>query len=285
MKENELLSPAANEDEARRTGQMLVDSHCHLDFEDFSGELDGIVARAQAAGIGRMVTISTRVKRRAGLVAIADRFADVYCSIGTHPHYAHEELDLSIADLVGLTRHAKTVAIGEAGLDYHYDLSPREAQERGFRNHIAAARETGLPLVIHSRQADADMAAILEEETGKGAFPAVLHCFTGGRDLAQRAIALGLFVSFTGILTFKKSEELRAIAAELPADRILVETDAPYLAPGRHRGKRNEPAYVVETAKVLAQTRNVSFEEIARQTTANFFRLFSKVPRQAAVAA
>ena len=285
MKENELLSPAANEDEARRTGQMLVDSHCHLDFEDFSGELDGIVARAQAAGIGRMVTISTRVKRRAGLVAIADRFADVYCSIGTHPHYAHEELDLSIADLVGFTRHAKTVAIGEAGLDYHYDLSPREAQERGFRNHIAAARETGLPLVIHSRQADADMAAILEEETGKGAFPAVLHCFTGGRDLAQRAIALGLFVSFTGILTFKKSEELRAIAAELPPDRILVETDAPYLAPGRHRGKRNEPAYVVETAKVLAQTRNVSFEEIARQTTANFFRLFSKVPRQTAVAA
>jgi TatD DNase family protein len=285
MKENELLSPAPNEDEARRTGEMLVDSHCHLDFEDFSGELDGIVARAQAAGIGRMVTISTRVKRRAGLVAIADRFADVYCSIGTHPHYAHEELDLSIADLVGLTRHAKTVAIGEAGLDYHYDLSPREAQERGFRNHIAAARETGLPLVIHSRQADADMAAILEEETGKGAFPAVLHCFTGGRDLAQRAIALGLFVSFTGILTFKKSEELRAIAAELPPDRILVETDAPYLAPGRHRGKRNEPAYVVETAKVLAQARNVSFEEIARQTTANFFRLFSKVPRQAAVAA
>jgi TatD DNase family protein len=177
------------------------------------------------------------------------------------------------------------VAIGEAGLDYHYDLSPRAAQERGFRNHIAAARETGLPLVIHSREADADMAAILEEETGKGAFAAVLHCFTGGRDLAQRAVALGLFVSFTGILTFKRSDELRAIAAELPADRILVETDAPYLAPGRHRGKRNEPAYVVETANVLAQTRNVAFEEIARQTTENFFRLFSKVPRQAAAAA
>ncbi|HEY3643482.1 MAG TPA: TatD family hydrolase [Xanthobacteraceae bacterium] len=264
---------------------MLVDSHCHLDFDDFSGELDAIVARAQGAGIGRMVTISTRVKRRAGLIAIAERFADVYCSIGTHPHHAHEELDVGIADLVGLTRHAKTVAIGEAGLDYHYDLSPREAQERGFRTHIAAARETGLPLVIHSREADADMAAILEEETGKGAFPAVLHCFTGGRDLAQRAIALGLFISFTGILTFKKSDELRAIAAELPADRILVETDAPYLAPGRHRGKRNEPSYVVETARVLAETRNVAFEEIARQTTENFFRMFSKVPRQAAAAA
>jgi TatD DNase family protein len=285
MKTNELSSSAANDEERRRTSPMLVDSHCHLDFDDFSGELDAIVARAQAAGIGRMVTISTRVKRRAGLIAIAERFADVYCSIGTHPHHAHEELDVGIADLVALTRHAKTVAIGEAGLDYHYDSSPREAQERGFRTHIAAARETGLPLVIHSREADADMAAILEEETGKGAFPAVLHCFTGGRDLAQRAMALGLFISFTGILTFKKSDELRAIAAELPADRILVETDAPYLAPGRHRGKRNEPSYVVETAKVLAETRNVAFEEIARQTTENFFRLFSRVPRQAAAAA
>jgi TatD DNase family protein len=267
------------------TNWTLVDSHCHLDFDDFAGDLDGIVGRAQAAGIGRIVSISTRVQRRAGLLAIAERFPDVYCSIGTHPHHAHEELDLTTADLVALTRHPKTVAIGEAGLDYHYDLSPREAQERGFRNHIAAARETGLPLVIHSREADADMAAILEEETGKGAFPAVLHCFTGGRELAQRAVALGLYVSFTGILTFKKSDELRAIAAELPADRILVETDSPYLAPGRHRGKRNEPAYVVETARVLAETRNVTFEEIARQTTENFFRLFSKVPRQAAAAA
>jgi TatD DNase family protein len=276
---------SANDSEAQRMNPMLVDSHCHLDFDDFSDDLDGIVARARAAGIGRMVTISTRVKRRAGLLTIVDRFPDVYCSIGTHPHHAHEELDLTTADLVALTRHPKTVALGEAGLDYHYDLSPRDAQERGFRNHIAAARETGLPLVIHSREADADMAAILEEETGKGAFPAVLHCFTGGSELAQRAVALGLFISFTGILTFKKSDELRAIAAALPADRILVETDAPYLAPGRHRGKRNEPSYVVETAKVLAQTRNVALDDIARQTTENFFRLFSKVPRQTAAAA
>jgi TatD DNase family protein len=276
---------SANDSEAQQMNPMLVDSHCHLDFDDFSDDLDGIVARARAAGIGRMVTISTRVKRRAGLLTIVDRFPDVYCSIGTHPHHAHEELDLTTADLVALTRHPKTVALGEAGLDYHYDLSPRDAQERGFRNHIAAARETGLPLVIHSREADADMAAILEEETGKGAFPAVLHCFTGGSELAQRAVALGLFISFTGILTFKKSDELRAIAAALPADRILVETDAPYLAPGRHRGKRNEPSYVVETAKVLAQTRNVALDDIARQTTENFFRLFSKVPRQTAAAA
>ena len=257
---------------------MLVDSHCHLDFPDFAGELDAVVARALAAGIARIVTISTRVKRHAEVLAIAERFDDVYCSVGTHPHYAHEELDIGVDELIGRTRHSKVVAIGEAGLDYHYDRSPRAAQEQGLRNHIAAARATGLPLVIHSRDADADMARILEQETGKGAFPAVLHCFTGGRDLAQRAIALGLSISFTGILTFKKSDELRAIAQSLPADRILVETDAPYLAPGPHRGKRNEPAFVVDTAAVLAETRAVSSDEIARQTSENFFNLFHKVP-------
>jgi TatD DNase family protein len=264
---------------------MLVDSHCHLDFPDFTGELDAVLARAKEAGIGRLVTISTRVRRQNDLLAIASRSAEVFCSVGTHPHHAQEELDITIDDLVARTRHSKVVALGEAGLDYHYDHSPRPAQERGFRNHIAAARETGLPLVIHSRSADEDTARILEEEMGKGAFPAVLHCYTGGPDLAQRAIALGLYISFTGILTFKKSDELRAIAAALPADRILVETDAPYLAPGRFRGKRNEPSYVTETAKVLAETRGVSFDEIARQTTDNFFRLFSKVPRPAPAAA
>ena len=264
---------------------MLIDSHCHLDFPDFADELDAVVGRARAAGIARLVTISTRVARQAQVLAIAERFADVFASVGTHPHYAQEEVDVTVAQLVALTRHPKIVALGEAGLDYHYDRSPRAAQEQGFRTHIAAARETGLPLVIHSRDADADTARILEEETGQGAFPAVLHCFTGGRDLARRAIGLGLFISFTGILTFKNSTELRAIAAELPADRILVETDAPYLAPGKFRGKRNEPAYVVETAKVLAEARGVSFDAIAQQTSENFFRLFSKVPRPAAVAA
>src|ERR1700758_670428 len=257
---------------------MLVDSHCHLDFPDFANELDAVVARARAAGIERLVTISTRVRRQAALLAITERFPDVYCSIGTHPHYAHEEADVSLAELVAATRAEKVVAIGEAGLDYHYDNSPREAQERGFRTHIGAARETGLPLVIHSREADVDTARILEEEMGKGAFAAVLHCFTGGPDLARRAVALGHFISFTGILTFKNSEALRAIAAELPADRILVETDAPYLAPGKYRGKRNEPAFVVETAKVLAEVRGVSLNTIAEQTTANFYRLFAKVP-------
>jgi TatD DNase family protein len=212
-------------------------------------------------------------------LAIARRFPDVFCSVGTHPHHAHEELDIGAADLVAKTADPRVVAIGEAGLDYHYDNSPREAQEQVFRAHSAAARETGLPLVIHARDADDDIAAILREETGKGAFPAVLHCFTGGRDLAFTGIDLGLYVSFTGILTFKKSDDLRAIAAALPADRILVETDAPYLAPGKYRGKRCEPAYVTEIAKVLAEVRGVGTDEIARQTTENFFRLFQKVPR------
>jgi TatD DNase family protein len=194
-------------------------------------------------------------------------------------------LEIDAKTLIALTKNPKIAAIGEAGLDYHYNKCPRDMQMKSFRQHIAAARETGLPLVIHARDCDADMARVLAEETGEGAFPAVLHCFTGGRDLALKAIDLGLYISFTGILTFKNSAALRGIAAALPVDRILVETDAPYLAPLPYRGKRNEPAYVVETAKVLAQTRAVSADEIARQTTENFFRLFNKVPRNLANAA
>jgi TatD DNase family protein len=257
---------------------MLVDSHCHLDFPDFTDDLDGIVERAAAAGIGRIVTISTRVRRLAALLAITERFPDVYCSVGTHPHQADEEDGISPDELIGLTGHPKVVALGEAGLDYFYQHGSREAQERGFRAHIAAARATGLPLVIHTREADEDCGHILEDEMAKGSFRAVLHCYTGGRDLAMRAISLGLSISFTGILTFKNSQALRDLAAELPADRIMVETDSPFLAPGKFRGKRNEPSYVVEVARVLADTRGVSLEEIARQTTQNFFRLFSKVP-------
>ena len=264
---------------------MLVDSHCHLDFPDFADDLDGVIARARAQDIGRIVTISTRVGRHADLLAIAERFPEVFCSIGTHPHNAKKELHITAAELIAHTQHPKVVAIGEAGLDYHYQHSPREAQEQSFRTHIAAARETALPLVIHSRSADDDTARILEEEMGKGAFPAVLHCFTGGAELADRAIKLGFCISFTGILTFKKSDDLRAIAAGLPPDRFFVETDAPYLAPGPHRGKRNEPAFVVETAKVLAKLRGVAYDEIVRQTSDNFFRLFRKVPRAVTAAA
>ena len=258
---------------------MLVDSHCHLDFPDFSAELDAIVQRARAAGICRIVTISTRVKDLNRVLEIAENYDEIFCSVGTHPHNADQELDIDADDLCELSNHPKIVAIGEAGLDYHYDNSPREAQAEGLHRHIDAARRTGLPLVIHSRDADEDMAEILSRESEAGSFPAVLHCFSSGRGLAETGIELGHFVSFSGILTFKAAEELRAIARDLPEDRILVETDAPYLAPTPYRGKRNEPAYVVETARVLAETRNVSLEQIKSQTTDNFFRLFSKVPR------
>jgi len=260
---------------------MLVDSHCHLDFPDFAEERAAIVARAKAAGVERMVTISTRVKRFAQIIAIAEEFDEVFCSVGTHPHNADEELDVTSDELVRLSQHPKVVAIGEAGLDYFYDKAPREAQARGLRTHIAAARETGLPLVIHARSADEDMAAILTEETGKGAFPFILHCFSSGADLARVGVELGGYASFSGIVTFKNSAELRDIARQVPHDRLLVETDAPYLAPIPFRGKRNEPAYVANTAAVLGETIGVSAQEIADITTANFFRLFTKMPRPA----
>ncbi|UOK70086.1 TatD family hydrolase [Ancylobacter polymorphus] len=255
---------------------MIVDSHCHLDFPDFAAELDDVVARARAAGVGRLVTIGTRVRRSGEVRAIAERFDDVFCSVGTHPHNAGEEADVTLDEILAAADHPKVVAIGEAGLDYHYDTAPRDAQAAGFRRHIEAARRTGLPLVIHARDADEDVAAILEEESGKGAFAFVLHCFTAGPDLARRAVALGGYVSFSGILTFKSGAPLREIAASLPTDRVLVETDAPYLAPNSRRGKRNEPSYVVETAHILAEARGVSFDEIAALTTQNFFRLFSR---------
>lgn len=260
---------------------MLVDSHCHLDFPDFAEERGDIIARAKAAGVERMVTISTRVKRFEQVLAIAEEYDEVYCSVGTHPHNAAEELDVTTADLVKLAARPKVVAIGEAGLDYFYDKAPRDAQARGLRVHIAAARETGLPLVIHARNADDDMADILREETGKGAFPFILHCFSSGAELARIGVELGGYVSFSGIVTFKNSAELREIAKDVPRDRLLVETDAPYLAPPPHRGKRNEPAFVAHTAAVLAETIGVSAAEIAEITTDNFFRLFTKMPRPA----
>lgn len=257
---------------------MLIDSHCHLDFPDFAEELDDVVARAEAAGLGRMVTICTRVRKFPQVLAVSERFENVFCSVGTHPHNAHEELDVTTQEIIDLSKHPKVVAIGEAGLDYFYQKDHAASQAEGLRNHIAAARETQLPLVIHSRDADDDMNAILTEETEEGAFPFVLHCFSSGRELAEAGIKLGGYVSLSGILTFKNSQEIRDIASDVPLDRLLVETDAPYLAPTPYRGKRNEPSYVVETAKVLAETKGVSVEEIWQVTTDNFFRLFSKVP-------
>ncbi|MEX0852966.1 MAG: TatD family hydrolase [Bauldia sp.] len=258
---------------------MLVDSHCHLDFPDFDADRDAVVERARAAGVGTVVTISTRVARFPAVRAIAERYDRVYCSIGTHPHNAAEEAEVTTDDLVAVAADPVVVAIGEAGLDYHYDNSPREAQRQGFLRHIGAARITGLPLVIHARDADADIAAILSEESGKGAFPFVLHCFSSGRDLAKRGLELGGYVSFSGIVTFKGADGLRAIAAEVPLDRLLVETDAPYLAPVPHRGRRNQPAYVIETANVLASIRGIDLDAVAAATTENFFRLFNRVPR------
>jgi TatD DNase family protein len=261
---------------------MLVDHHCHLDFPQFAPERAAVVARAKAAGVGIIVTISTRIRRLPELLALTDEYSNVYCSVGTHPHNAHEELDIPAEEIVRLSGHPKVVAIGEAGLDYFYQKSPKEAQADGFRRHIAAARITGLPLEIHTRDADEDTIRILEDEHAKGAFPALLHCYTGGEALARRAVELGLYVSFTGVITFKKSEALRAIAAEVPLDRLLVETDAPYLAPDPFRGKTNEPAYVVHTAAALAKVKGLTTDEIGSATTENFFRLFKKVPRPAA---
>ncbi len=258
---------------------LVIDSHCHLDFPDFAEELDAVVDRAGDAGVGLMVTICTRVRKFPEILAIAERYDNVYCTVGTHPHNAGEETDVTTAELVELARHPKVVGIGEAGLDYFYDNAPRDAQEQGFRRHIAAARETGLPLVIHSRDAEDDTARILEEETGKGAFPAILHCFSSQARLAEAGLALGLYVSFSGILTFNKAEALRDVAATVPMDRLLVETDAPYLAPMPNRGKRNEPAFVVHTLERLAQVKGVDRAVMADQTTDNFFKIFSRVPR------
>lgn len=255
---------------------MLIDSHCHLDFPDLHNRLPGIIQAANAAGVRRLVTISTYVERFATYRALAEAHDNVFFTIGTHPHNAAAEPDTAVAQLVELSRHPRCIAIGETGLDYYYDKSPREVQQRVFRTHIAAARETGLPLVIHARDADDDMISILSEEMDKGRYKAVLHCFSSGQELAQVGVGLGFYVSFSGILTFKKSDVIRQIASAVPRDRLLVETDAPYLAPEPHRGHTNEPAYVTHTARVLAGVIGASEDELAQITTDNFYRLFSK---------
>ena len=258
---------------------MLVDSHCHLDFPEFAPELDAVVARAAAADVRVCVTIGTTLKNFPQVRAIAERFANVYCSVGIHPHEAEAEPLADAAPLIALAAHLKVVGIGETGLDYYYTHSPREAQTANFRAHIAAARQTRLPLIVHTRDAEDDTIAILSEEMGKGAFSGVIHCFTGTPRLAAAALELGFFISVSGIATFKKADELRDTLREVPLDRLLVETDAPYLAPLPFRGKRNEPAFVVNTARVLAELKGVSAEEIAGITTDNFFRLFSRAER------
>ncbi|MBL6946946.1 MAG: TatD family hydrolase [Rhodospirillales bacterium] len=259
---------------------MLVDSHCHLDFPDFQDDLDGVVARARDAGVGHMLTVGTHVTRFDAVLAIAEAYDFIYCSVGIHPHEAAKEPEISSAHLVRMAaRHPKIVALGESGLDFHYEYSPREAQERVFRAHIAAARETGLPLIVHTREADNETIEILREEQKTGAFPGVIHCFSSGREMAEAAIDMGMYVSLSGIVTFKAAQALRDIAKDIPLDRLLVETDAPYLAPVPKRGKTNEPAFTAYTAACVAEIMEVSFPEFAEQTTANFFRLFSKAER------
>ncbi len=259
--------------------EPIVDSHCHLDFPSLADDLDGVVARAADAGVHLMVSISTRVRQFEGLLKIAERYEQIYCTVGTHPHNAAEEPDVSADELVALAAHPKVVGIGEAGLDYHYDNSPRDVQAAGFRVHIEAARQTGLPLVIHSRSAEDDTATILEEEMAMGPFKPLLHCFSSKIELAERGLAVGAYLSLSGILTFKSAEEIRRSAAITPMDRLLVETDAPYLAPVPHRGKNNEPAFTRHTLNCLAEVKGVSADQMARATSDNFFTLFSKVPR------
>jgi TatD DNase family protein len=253
-----------------------VDSHCHLDFKEFS-DVGAVVSRARAAGVELMVTISTRVRAFASTLSIAETFPEVFCSLGTHPHNAAVETDVTAEELISLSGHPKVVAIGEAGLDYHYRHSPPSAQAASFRVHIEAARRTGLPLIIHSREAEDDTASLIEEEMAKGEFKLLLHCYSSRPALAERGLAIGAYISFSGILTFKNAEEIRLVAQRAPIDRIMVETDAPYLAPVPFRGKVNEPAYVIHTLNALAELRGMPLAEMAAATNASFFRLFSKV--------
>lgn len=254
----------------------LVDSHCHLDFPALADQREAVILRARAAGVGVMLTIGTRLSAFDSVRAVAEAYEGIYCSVGIHPHEAEAEPDVQAAELIAHAGHPKVVAFGETGLDYFYEHAPRDAQKANFRAHIEAARIVGLPLIVHTRDADEDTEALLTEEMAKGGFTGVLHCFTSGERLARAAVDLGFYISFSGILTFKKTQALQAIARDLPLDRILVETDAPYLAPMPHRGKTNEPAFVAHTAARLADLRGITADELTAATTANFHRLFAK---------
>lgn len=260
---------------------MLVDSHCHLDFPDFGEDLDDFVKRAAEAGVGMMLTICTHLTRFQRVLAVAERYENIYCTVGIHPHEAENEPEALAEELIRLAEHPKVVGFGETGLDFFYEHSPRAIQERQFRAHIAAARQSGLPVIIHTREAEADTARILDDEYAKGAFPGLIHCFSSSQELAVKAVNNGLYISLSGILTFKTAEAVRESAKAVPLDRLLVETDAPYLAPIPKRGKRNEPAFTVHTAARLAEIKGVSAEQIASATTDNFLRLFTKIPHPA----
>ena len=258
---------------------MLIDSHCHLDFPELAGDEPGVLARARTAGVAGMLTIGTRLDQFERVRAIAERNGNVWCSVGVHPHEAKEEGQSTPDRLIEATRHPKVVGIGETGLDFYYEHSPRAEQAESFRAHIAASRQTGLPLIVHTRDADQETGDILEEEYGKGAFPGLIHCFGSGPEVARRALALGMFISISGIVTFKAAEGLRTIVRDIPLGRLLVETDAPYLAPVPKRGKTNEPAFVAHTAAKVAELKGIGVAELEAATTENFFRLFTKAQR------
>ncbi|WP_174275035.1 TatD family hydrolase [Sphingomonas bacterium] len=255
---------------------MLIDSHCHLNYKGLVEEQGAVLARARARGVTGMLNISTREREWEEIVATAVREPDVWASVGIHPHEADEHPDVDAAKLIAAAAHPRVIGIGESGLDYYYDHSDRDRQRASFRAHIAAARETGLPLIVHTRDAEADTAAIIAEEMGKGAFPALIHCFTASAAFGRQMLALGLSISISGIVTFKNAKALQEAAAELPADRLLIETDAPFLAPVPHRGKTGEPAFVADTAAFLARLRGIETEKLMEQTADNFFKLFGK---------
>ncbi len=258
---------------------MFVDSHCHLDFKDFDADRAEVLARARAAKVAMMVTISTKITEAAQIIALAEAHDELACTIGIHPHEAGSQPETSAAQLVELSRHPKVIGIGETGLDYYYEHSPRAAQQRNFRAHIEAARLSGLPLIVHARDADEDTADIMEDEMGKGAYPALIHCFTAGPELAERALAMGCYISISGIATFNSAKQLRQTIETIPLERLLIETDAPFLAPVPHRGKRNEPSFVADTAAALAELKGVSVAQLAQATSDNFFALFTKADR------
>ncbi len=255
---------------------MLTDSHCHLNYKGLIEDQAGVIARARAAGVGAMLNISTREREWDAIVATAESDPDIWASIGIHPHEADAHPDIDTAKLVARASHPKVIGIGETGLDYYYDHSDREQQKTSFRAHIAAARETGLPLIVHTRDAEADTADILAEDMGKGAYKGVIHCFTASGDFANKALKLGLFISISGIVTFKNARDLQDTAKRLPEDRLLIETDSPFLSPVPHRGKPCEPAFVADTARFLADLRGTSIEALGEATTRNFYTLFGK---------
>jgi TatD DNase family protein len=258
---------------------MLIDSHCHLDFPELAGDEAGVLVRARTAGVAGMLTIGTRLDQFDRVRAIAERHENIWCSVGVHPHEAKEEGQRTPDRLVEATRHPKVIGIGETGLDFYYEHSPREEQAESFRTHIAASRQTGLPLIVHTRDADRETGDILEEEYAKGAYPGLIHCFSSGAEVARRALALGMYISISGIVTFKAADSLRAIVRDIPLERLLVETDAPYLAPVPKRGKTNEPAFVAHTAAKVAELKAIGVAELETATTDNFFRLFAKAER------